>query len=361
MPSNMTLKPVPPQHHTAARVRLGWSLAKAEPTRGCTRRPIIQAEPASTAGESDWRDTGRDDPRCQLPVALQIAPAQPFPLVPSSSAPLAPAAATGGILAYDLRSGQVTDLRAATAAIAALANLRLEMSAATLPGKRGDDPGQAITKLYVTMPNGQTRGCSGVLIGPRHVLTAAHVVYAAEWGGLPTQVIAVPGLQGTDMPYGLARVTTLRLGKGFLQPSAQTRPKWEEDLALLTLDTPLGAQAGWMGIKASTDEELHQRDLRLHTAGYAMEGHGAVYLHREQTRTGELHLYGNQQLMPRLAARAGQNGSPLYITTDNTSAGQVIGILSHHREYSPMLYATRLTQDKFDQLSYWLAEDSLRA
>ncbi len=86
--------------------------------------------------------------------------------------------------------------------------------------------------------------CTGALIGPRTVLTAAHCLYGRGTGHLlrPGSVHVLVGYSHGDYA-GHARATSFLIGQGFavgpeMRPLPSASP--EADWALLTLDLPLG-------------------------------------------------------------------------------------------------------------------------
>lgn len=96
---------------------------------------------------------------------------------------------------------------------------------------------------------------SGVLVGPHHILRAAHCVYDdhdngwryAEWA---SEVIASVALNNTIQPFGQQKATRLFIPK-----------QWKEnhnpdfDMALIILDGPVGHKSGWAGLYSTSSDE----------------------------------------------------------------------------------------------------------
>lgn len=112
----------------------------------------------------------------------------------------------------------------------------------------------AVCKVYSYFHNASQPGvASGVLIGRRYLLTAAHVVYNPDNpDSTAYRVIAIPGQQGLERPFGEVRCDN---PNNICIPtyykalrSAGHVGQWQYDLAVIRLDEPIGDTVGWLPV-----------------------------------------------------------------------------------------------------------------
>lgn len=113
------------------------------------------------------------------------------------------------------------------------------------------------TKIYpfttIGYIEGKTKsgygGCSGTLIGPRTVLTAAHCLYNHDDKDWLSEVIFAPGLNSfEDAPFGAYKAESTAIVEGYVtnyQGYYGSVVPW--DLGIITLAEPAGDSLGWLG------------------------------------------------------------------------------------------------------------------
>jgi V8-like Glu-specific endopeptidase len=127
-------------------------------------------------------------------------------------------------------------------------------------------PDYAVGWLIIQDQKGDYSTCTGTLIGPKTVITAAHCVYDHETGGWVKDIIFAPGATDAQTaPFGTFEWADANILKGFVSnydgKNYGSAMPW--DLAVIELKDEAGNQLGWMGFRV--DDAI---DFKANVIGY---------------------------------------------------------------------------------------------
>ena len=204
------------------------------------------------------------------------------------------------------------------AALAAITAVALPMGAKA--EDRGDQrviveameyPWSAIGRV-----NAGGRGyCTGFLVGPSHVMTAAHCLYdfvEGRWRGA-NELHFVAGYQ-RDQFLIHSKVSDYEVSERFAVTGRRTSDNTIHDWALLALQEPIGHAAGWLGLMALnsvTLETLLSGERQLLQAGYRS---GRAHAMTANPGCRVLQRFaGGHGLVHNCVVYHGDSGSPLLL------------------------------------------------
>jgi glutamyl endopeptidase len=224
-----------------------------------------------------------------------------------------------------------------------------------------------ICQLSHPAPGGGTRVGTGTLVGPRTVLTAAHVLA----GGDPGRLRVTPALNGTVAPFGSALARSFRFWHPGFSAAADTSTV--RDLALVELATPLTRASVWTGRATSTAADPIGRSIsgaalpvkagvgRVNLCGYPGDKCGTpaapLPCGTTQWRTYDATVRVANGLLHYLNdTRGGHSGSPVWVRRHRSMGGRVL-VAVHVDRYPPAGKATsnisvRLTPE----MVTWIAD-----
>jgi V8-like Glu-specific endopeptidase len=243
---------------------------------------------------------------------------------------------------------------------------RLALSVDFVPDT-GAFPWSAVVRIESHFPGeaaGSFTEATGALIDPYHVLTAGHVVYSHADGGFADSVRVFPGQQGQNVtPFGEAAATFERTYAAFVNSDNAGTYNETGDLALITLDRPVGDATGWFGLGYVSDLTSYD-GMPLNTAGYAAEQGYSGYNQYHQfgdivgaTSDGALLSWDYSSI----TAIAGQSGSPLWVYDPNTGKRTIYGVLVSGNDPAHTGFAERITSNLLADLHTWEGQDGAPA
>ena len=243
------------------------------------------------------------------------------------------------------------------------------VSEATMPGPVYDtmqSPWNMVAKLLVRfVVDGKPYyyGCSGVLIGPFHLATAAHCIFSwdpngdgrkddAAWADdvwvWPAQTDLLPPIGIPERPYGESRSVLNRTYEGWTQAGDIT---W--DLALVTLNRRTSDLAGWMGL--DVDDPV----TSLNFSGYPVEQPYVppeTVLQYAGIGRDNVEQYGTKQVYLSIYSYGGQSGGPVWRSDDADGGYHLQAVLSVSDRRGSAA-AALITAETSEDFLTWMASD----
>lgn len=207
--------------------------------------------------------------RSELPNPANYTPMQ----IPTFKPPKAGPVTANEIITYDLRTGQTTtrpnnlrlsgnvagnSLEGAPARMTELIN---ELQNTGITNSFSDfetvfspsaNPWRRNAKLFFSNPNGNFV-CSGALINPRYIITAGHCVFDHDNNvGFASSMEVVPAFDNGDAPFGMANAVRFTTFTGWTSSE-----DFDFDIAIVELDRPIGAIAGWFGYGWNSSDSFY--------------------------------------------------------------------------------------------------------
>jgi V8-like Glu-specific endopeptidase len=219
-------------------------------------------------------------------------------------------------------------------------------------------PWRCICHLEVEYETGPVGFGTGFLIGPKAVITAAHVIFVPG-KRKARRIRVIPGRNGSSAPYGyfVTEFKNCKVPQAWLESGDKHESGAAADYAMIpipddytTEKKPTAERLGYFGLKCFTDDDARTKSemLFVNNAGYPYEAdkaYGTLWYN-----AGRVKEMKRSFIEYMVDTEGGQSGSPVYFYDDEKKQRYVIAI---HTTGDFVNRGLRITQDVFRTIKGW--------
>jgi V8-like Glu-specific endopeptidase len=187
-------------------------------------------------------------------------------------------------------------------------------------------------------------GCTGTMIGPRHVLTAGHCVYNINNDSWYSKLSFSPGQNGLHRPYGKIGWSKVIATKGWTKSHSKSY-----DYAMIVLKSRIGNSIGWLGY----GNQSGSWSMNANVNGYPGDKSFGTLWH-ENCSVNTI-WYNSRRVTHTCDTFGGMSGGSLY--RNNNGSRIIYGVHAYGSGGGSTNSGTRITKDVFDTLTNWKSQN----
>lgn len=212
-------------------------------------------------------------------------------------------------------------------------------------------PERAIVEILFDSGFGAQSLCTGTMVSPDTVLTAAHCIHSGTVAGRAHKDFRViPGRNLGASPFGECRARRAFVLSGWTEALDSLDARYY-DLGALKLDCNVGERTGWLGVRLLDPSEVGSETI-VH--GYAGD---KAPPGRQWVSADNLRILWDLKGFYQNDTYGGTSGSPVYLSSDRrTIVGVHTNGLHGEEPWASNNAFTRITPERLARINQWISE-----